>query len=299
MPWNEPLTTPQYLTTREVAKLLRLGERKIYELASAGDIPVSRVGGKLLFPRSLIEQWVIANVDFSQGSARHTPRPLVFAGSHDPLLEWALRASNCEIATFFDGSANGLDRLAGGKAIAAGCHIPETDNWNVDALRNRAPGAPVVLLEWARRCQGLIVRPEDERRYQRLAALRGKVVVPRQIGAGSRLLFDRLLADAGIDAAELRWTESVAHSESDVAMAVGAGEADAGFAIEAAAKQMSLAFIPLAEERYDIAVWRPAFFDAPFQKLWNFCYTQALRTRAQTLGGYQLDGFGTVHFNGP
>jgi excisionase family DNA binding protein len=42
-------TAPEFLTTREVAALLRVKERKVYDLASAGQIPCRRITGKLLF----------------------------------------------------------------------------------------------------------------------------------------------------------------------------------------------------------------------------------------------------------
>ena len=35
------------------------------------------------------------------------------------------------------------------------------------------------------------------------------------------------------------------------------------------------------------------------QRLWQFCATDAFNERAIALGGYRMDGFGTVHFNGP
>lgn len=87
--------TNQYLTTKELAELLRIKERKIYDLAASGDVPCIRVVGKLLFPRLEIETWM--------GRARSGPEALspvaaVFAGSHDPLLEWAIRESGCGIA---------------------------------------------------------------------------------------------------------------------------------------------------------------------------------------------------------
>ena len=53
-----------YLTTKELAELLRIKERKVYELATDGAIPVSRVTGKLLFPRELVELWVQQNVEY-------------------------------------------------------------------------------------------------------------------------------------------------------------------------------------------------------------------------------------------
>ena len=49
---------PEFLTTKEVAALLRIKERKVYELVAEHAIPVSRVTGKLLFPREMVEAWV-------------------------------------------------------------------------------------------------------------------------------------------------------------------------------------------------------------------------------------------------
>jgi len=42
-----------------------------------------------------------------------------------------------------------------------------------------------------------------------------------------------------------------------------------------------------------------AFFYPPFQRPLRFCETPAFRERAESYGGYDLDAFGTVHFNGP
>ncbi len=53
-----PETPPLYLTTREVADLIRVKERKVYDLAGADEIPHRRVTGKLLFPRKEILDWI-------------------------------------------------------------------------------------------------------------------------------------------------------------------------------------------------------------------------------------------------
>ena len=50
--------TNRYLTAKELAQLLRLGERKVYDLASSGDIPCVRAVSKLLFPRDAIDAWL-------------------------------------------------------------------------------------------------------------------------------------------------------------------------------------------------------------------------------------------------
>ena len=78
---------PKFLTTREVADLLRVKERKVYELAADATIPVSRVTGKLLFPSDLVELWVRHGTEWRGGWERLVDRPAVLAGSHDPLLD--------------------------------------------------------------------------------------------------------------------------------------------------------------------------------------------------------------------
>ena len=46
------------MTTREVADYLRIKERKVYDLLRGERIPASRVTGKWLFPKFLIDQWI-------------------------------------------------------------------------------------------------------------------------------------------------------------------------------------------------------------------------------------------------
>jgi putative molybdopterin biosynthesis protein len=52
----------EFLTTSEAAEYLRLGERKLYELVTAGAIPCSKVTGKWLFPRHELDLWVLSGL---------------------------------------------------------------------------------------------------------------------------------------------------------------------------------------------------------------------------------------------
>jgi putative molybdopterin biosynthesis protein len=292
---------PEYLTTKELAELLRIKERKVYELVSGNLIPVSRVTGKLLFPRDTIEAWIARHTEFGTGQEALKSHDPVVAGSHDPLLEWALRESGAGLAVLSDGSFDGLKRLASGAAMAAGLHLPEpdADGFNVGWVRRHLAGQPVVVIEWAKRRQGLVLPRGNPARIGSLADLAGSRLVPRQEGSGARMLLDRLLADLlGLDPA-ITLLDPPARSEADVAHAVATGHADAGLAIAAAARQYGLDFLPLAEERYDLVIWRRDFFDEPMQRLMGFCRKPAFAERADELGGYDLSGFGRVHYNGP
>lgn len=292
----------EFLTTHELAALLRVRERKVYELVASGALPFRKVTGKLLFPRKEIESWLGAGTR-SQGGEEHPAgqeggRPLVMAGGHDPLLEWALRESRSGIAAFFDGALDGVERAAAGGCIAAGLHIPDGEGWNVAAVEQRLGAEPWVLLEWVRRSRGLMSRPGLPRPPGSLRQARGLRFQARQPEAGSELVLDRLLKAEKMSRADLTFSDTIERTETDLAMAIATGRAEVGLGIEAAARQFQLDFVPLVEERFDLLVWRKAYFDPPFQKFMAFCRGSALPARARALGGYDLSGFGCVHFNG-
>jgi excisionase family DNA binding protein len=289
-----------YLTAKEVADLLRIKERKLYDLVAEGRLPVTRATGKLLFPRTLLIAWLEHHTETSSELSRPPSAPPVVAGSHDPLLEWALREAGTGLATFFNGSADGLSRLARGEATAAGLHLCGRDGRpaNAEAVSAAMPLAPLVLIEWARRSQGLVVAAGNPHRIVRLADLSGRTVIGRQPGAGSHGLFEHLVERVPGLASSLRLTPRPALSETDVAQAVAAGAAEAGLAIEAVARQFRLDFVPLSSERFDLALLRRDYFEAPLQKLWAFTRTARFRERARELGGYDITATGDVHYNG-
>jgi len=288
----------EFLTTRELAELLHIKERKVYELAAAGEVPCSRVTGKLLFPRRGIEHWLARH---SSGGATAAPahRTRVLLGSQDPLLAWALGASGTDLASLMEGSLDGLDRFAAGEGVAAGLHVyePETESWNVPVVRERFGDAPVALLEFAWRERGFIVAPGTESEFGDIATLAGRRLVPRQEAAGSQVLLKHIMSQAGLDPGQVSWMEA-ARTESEVGIAVLEGKADAGFGIRAMAQQLQLGFVPLVRERFDLLVDRAAWFDPSLQRLFGFFRTEAFEEKARHLGGYDISGLGTVHFNG-
>jgi excisionase family DNA binding protein len=291
------------MNTREVADYLRIKERKVYDLVRTGSIPCARLTGKWLFPKTLIDLWVIRHTQAEPdlGADWHTPR--VIAGSHDPLLEWAVRESGCECAMLFDGSLDGIRRLASRQAMVCGTHILDTDTglYNVDLARQILVGSQSVLLEWAKREQGLIIASDNPRGIKELADLRKRKVrfVDRQSTAGSHVLLTHLLAQAGMSRQDLNLVGITARSETDVATTVLDGKADAGIAIAAVARQFRLDFLPLHRERYDLAITRRDYFEPSFQQLLAFTRSPAFNERARELSGYDISNFGQVVYNAP
>lgn len=293
-----------YFTTRELAALLRVKERKIYDLVSGKALPVRRVTGKLLFPKKEIEDWIAASRDGAAQpatAAETGPLPLIMAGGHDPLLDWALRESRCGVAALLDGALDGLARFRQRDCLAAALHIPNetATEWNVAAVKREFGQEPVVLIEWAKRTRGLMYRPTEKRRIATLADVGKLRFQSRQPEAGSELVLSALLANEGLSKSDLEIVDAVERTETDLAMAIAAGRADVGLGIEAVARQFGLGFAPLIVERFDLLVWRKSYFDPPFQRFAKFCASNAFKSRAETMGGYDYAHHGTVHFNGP
>lgn len=304
----------EYLTTKELAALLRIKERKVYDLAASGQVPCSRAHGKLLFPRKAVEAWIAdsssGQTGAGPGAASSAPfvttagsaqsRPSVFLGSHDPLLEWALRESACGLPSFFDGSLDGLGRFGAREGMACGLHVfdPRSAGWNITAAQSVSNGEAVVLVEWARRTRGLIVGLDAPKTVRSLSDLRGLRLAARHAKAGSQALFEHLLTEAGLALGDIVIAETV-HTESEAALAVLEGKADVAFGLQSLAASYRLGFVAITDERYDLLVDRRAWFEPPMQTLLSFCRTEAFHDKAGSLAGYDISGFGQVHWNAP
>ncbi len=293
----------ELMNTREVAEYLRIKERKVYDLVRQQQIPCSRVGGKWLFPKALVDLWVMQHAQATGTVRPAAPRPPVVAGSHDPLLQWAVQESGSELAVMFDGSLNGLTRFTQGKAMLCGCHLldPETGEYNLPIITRSFPLTDTVIIEWAWREQGLIVAPGNPLGIKQLSDLYRPSVrfVGRQEGAGSRILLEYLLQRAGLDPKGVPYTAQPARDESDVAFAVRNSHADAGLGIAAVVRQFQLDFVPLHRERYDLVITRYDYFEPPFQRLLAFARSTHFAKRADEIGGYDLSAFGRVVLNSP
>lgn len=289
----------EFLTVRELADLLRLKERKIYDLAASGAVPCSRATGKLLFPADEIRAWVDRAKSGGDGDTApgRSSRPPIMLGSHDPLLDWAIRQSRCGLATFHDGSLDGLERFGRGEGVAAGLHILDegSDTWNVPAVSGAAGNQNAVLVTFAARRRGLVVRP-DMPAPSSLCDLAGRRIVPRQAGSGTDTLFRHLAAREGLDFSELDVAE-VARTEDEAVENVRRGEADAAFGLEAVARSYGLDFVPILDEEFALLVDRKAWFEPPMQTLIAFCASAAFKARAEASGGYDIDVLGTVAWN--
>jgi putative molybdopterin biosynthesis protein len=289
----------ELLTTDEAAAYLRLSERKLYALVANGAVPCTKVTGRWLFPRAALDRWVMAGLIAPSALARVAAPPIV-GGSHDPLLEWALRESGCGLASLPEGSEQGLHRLSQGEVIAAAIHLHRLEGDDEQANLASVADAPglhdAVVIAFARREQGIVVAAGNPCRLSDIASLaeRRARVAQRPAGAGAQLLLLALLARAGIAPDALALVKPACPTGSDIAQAVQAGRADCGIATRSAALSAGLDFLTLTWERFDLVLRQRDYFRPGPQKLLGFARSAALRERAAELGGYDIGVMGEV-----
>lgn len=185
-------------------------------------------------------------------------------------------------------STASLEALARGHAHIAGVHLVDarTGEANVADVRRVAGRDPVVLVTLARWEAGLVLRPEDKDKIRGAADLgrRGLRLVGREAGAGAQRLLEREVRAAGHPLDLARRAPLKARGHLDVARAVAMGAADTGVATRDAAMAFGLGFVPLAEERYDLAIPRSVLGDARVERLLDVLGTGELRRELSALG---------------
>lgn len=263
---------------------------------------LARADGLLLIPR--FSEGLAAG---SQVTVRLYRRPadiqrtIVAIGSHDLILDLLAqylaageplrRLSSANV-----GSLGGLLALRREEAHLAGCHLldPESGEYNVSYVRRYLPGREIVLVTLAGREQGWIVPAGNPKSLQGWAdAARPDVTfVNRQRGAGTRVLLDYELGKLGIGPEFVRGYEREEYTHLAVAAAVASGAADAGLGIRAAARALHLDFVPLAQERYDLAIPREHYESELLRPLLDLLNDADFRAAVAATPGYDVSEMG-------
>jgi len=288
------------LSTKEVAEFLGVNEKMVYTLINEKELPASKITGKWLFPKDLVEQWVASrtiNYPKKPQSAVEIPDLLLIAGSNDILFDNALtlfRRQNPGKAVFF----GNLGSLGGLKALRQGlCHIATSHLAPEDAAENDISSAasqqddfPAVV-NFCRREQGWLVPKGNSNRVQGVADIGAKqlTIANRPLDASTRILLDREFKKAGLDCRNIKGYEREFQSHLEVGLEVLAGRADTGLAIRAVATLLDLDFVPLRWERFDLLIPKNDFFAQSTQLFLELLHSDSFRRLAEGFSGYDLD----------
>lgn len=288
-------TDSPFLTVRELSEMLHVNQKKIYQLAGDGEIPGTKITGKWIFPRALIEDWIVEN---SHGGVMNDR--LLLAGSDDQLVHRicniaAIELQKSALLSYSPcGTRHGLQMLDL-KRIDA-CFI----NWgaseansrrHLGLLRNYHQHPDWVVVRVLKRRQGLIVRhgivDNDTTAEALLKNPRLNWALRQDDSGAFRLLVD-VCHQYGLDYQQLQ-ANTVYNSERSAVAAVSTGYSDITSGVECSAAEYKLDFIPLADISIDLVTSKRTYFRTLLQEFLNRLRGGEAKAIADSLKGYRIN----------
>jgi putative molybdopterin biosynthesis protein len=295
------------MSTKEVAQYLGIHEKQVYALIKAKRIPATRVTGKWVFPKKLIDEWIDSNAKSGMAEARQKGKriegALLAAGSNDPILDILLTYIKKTYPEFFIFSANvgsteGLKALNQGYTDIAWSHLLDTQSgeYNIPFLSTLLPNKKPVVVNLFLRDLGFLTAPRNPLAFRGFEDLRKKKIrfINRQKGSGTRVLLDHHLQKLSIRASEIQGYGNEVFTHFEVGLSILGKEADVGIATGAAAKLLGLPFIPITQESFDMLLDQSAFFQKGVQAFMEILRSQEFRNRVERLGSYRFENSGKI-----
>jgi excisionase family DNA binding protein len=297
----------EMMNTKEVSRYLNIHEKQIYALIHAGRMPATRVTGKWLFPKKVIDQWVEdtskAGLEQARKKGERISGALLASGSNDPvldILQTCLKKSHPEFYVFSSntGSTKGLEALDSGFTDIAWSHLfdPDTGEYNIPFLEKLLPHIKAVVVNLFYRELGFLTirgNPLNIKGFEDLTR-QGVRFVNRQEGSGTRLLTDFHLKELEIPSEAVAGYNDDVYTHIEIGLSVLSQEADTGVATKAIASLLNLDFIPIVKERFDMICDQSVFFQKGVQALVAELGGELFRKRCSHLGSYDFSEAGKI-----
>lgn len=298
------MNNDSYMCVKQVADYLNLNEKKVYELVKDKQIPATKVTGKWLFPRTLIDRWIMESAYSSLLSDR-----LTIVGSDDPLFYRAVMQYTHTIAphgvvTYFPtGTEIGLKLLHTRRSDASCLHWGPSEESHLrhpTLLQQYRQANQWTLVHLFRREQGLMLHPEVSARIgdEPDQILRQNLSwVGRPTGTGSQRFLQDILSRHGLNLDSLGISQT-AYSEREAAVLIARRQADITLGTRSTALESGLVFIPLGWIAFDIALSRNIWSRHLFQNLLKCLRADSMQKIALGYQGYDLDRTGELLWGG-
>lgn len=300
------------MNTKEVAEYLGIHEKQVYALIKAKRIPATRVTGKWIFPRKLIDEWIENNARSGMAEARQKGKKLegalLAAGSNDPILDILktyIRKAYPEFYIFSanTGSTDGLKALDQGYTDIAWSHLfdPESGSYNIPFLSTHLPHLKPVVINLFYRDLGFLAAPRNPLGIRGFKDLTKKKMrfINRQRGSGTRVLLDYHLQKLGISSSSIQGYQNEVYTHFEVGFSILRQEANVGIATASAAKLLGLSFIPITQESFDMILNQTTFFEQGIQAFIEILNSQDFRSRVGPLGSYDFKNSGKILYSQP
>jgi len=302
--------TEEMMNTKEVARYLGIHEKQVYALIKSKKIPSTRVTGKWIFPRKLIDEWIESNAQKGLGQARDKSRriegALLASGSNDPILDMLqtyMRQSYPEFYIFSSntGSTDGMKALNDGYTDLAWSHLldPKSGLYNIPFLSTYLRNVKAIVVNLFYRDLGFLAaarNPFHIRGFDDLTQ-KGLRFINRQKGSGTRVLLDYDLKKSRISASEISGYEKEVYTHFEVGLSILSKEADVGIGTIAVSKLLGLSFVPITRESFDMLMDQSTFFEKGIQAFIEVLNSKRFRTRVERLGSYDFKDSGKILYS--
>lgn len=300
----------EMMSTKEVARYLGVHEKQVYALVKSKRIPSTRVTGKWVFPKKLIDEWIEEHAKQGLEKAREKSAPmggaLLACGSNDPILDMLqtyLKKTYPEflILSANTGSTEGLKALNSGYTDLAWSHLldPKSGQYNIPFLPTYLPDVKAVVVNLFHRELGLIMAPRNPFNIKGFEDLskKGVRLVNRQKGSGTRVLLDHHLKQLKIPPSKIEGYDEEVYTHFEVGLSILSKEADVGIATIAVAKLLGLPFIPIAKESFDMILEQKTFFNKGIQAFIETLNSKEFRQRVEPIGAYDFKDSGKIVYS--
>jgi len=294
-----------FYTAKEASEFLQINEKKLYVLASNGDIPATKVTGKWLFPASELKQFLIRD---ALCRCPDNIAPLLdqgfmlFAGSDDPILNrifHAFHARHPQLEVYYScvGSFRGLELLGRHQCHAAFAHIyhQETDEFNFYYADQYLAKDSYVIINLFRRDIGFVSRQQ----VRSCQEIRDKefIFVNRQLQSGIRNFTDQMFHSQQLKDSDIKMFEQEMLTHFDVAQTVSQLENSVGIASHLTASQFNLHFHKLMEERFDLIIYKDSCLHENLARFVNFL-KNSIPSQFSDVQGYHFELTGQTMIRG-
>jgi len=304
---DQAMNTTELFTTKEVARYLQINEKMVYALIADKGLPATKITGKWLFPKHLVDQWIDAhtsNLIPLHKDSFNDQNLLILTGSNDILLERLLAQYNLlnpgHVAVFGNmGSMGGIKSLKQGLCDIATSHLIQDDEREYNfAFVKLEFNPPPAVVNFCHREQGILLQPGNPKGIKGIADLgkKGVRIVNRAMGTGTRLLLDKALAKCGMKGEKIAGYNDIRNSHMDVGVDILQGKVDAGLGIRPVASLLGLDFQSLRWERYDFLINRQRFFSKVVQQFLGILNEPSFQKTAAAIPGYDLSTSGRILF---